>query len=246
MNAVKAPHIQGVRDKTSDDIDVKIEKETTLEQVSEMDLVKPVPVDEVTDLADIATKPLEVSNQEAAVRVKNRITEKQEAALAKARQAKKEKKALAKLEGTDAAKGTPAPDLLVELNQKMEHFTQLLQDLKQKQDLIKYRGEASALQENHIVEPHKPKMIPDEVQEEERVLRPMHTTPETIPVNPPPPITRTTEGPVVSDAQTLTQRFKRSMESLTYQNEPMMKRARMDPVGMGNNYMPNSSGVIWF
>jgi hypothetical protein len=242
MNADKPPQIQGIRDKKEDDLDVKHEKETLMEQVTEMDLVKPVPVDEVTELADIATKPLEETNSEAAIRIKNRITEKQQAALAKARQAKHEKRALQRLEGTDAAKGTPAPDMLVELRSKLERFEELLQDIKQKQDLVKFRGEESALQQNGM--PAVQNIIsPDEVQQEEKAIRPVEV-PKPMPINPEPEFVRTTPAPIVRESEQLAARFKRSMTSMNYQNQDMIKRAKMDP-SMGMRYQ-NTSTSYWF
>lgn len=236
---VKPPQIQGIRDTEVDDMEKKAELEETMEQVAQMDMVKPVPVDEVTDLADIAAPSLQQTNAEASQRVKNRITEKQQAALAKARQAKLEKKKIEQLQGYDAAKGTPAPDLLEKLYQKMESVTEMLQDLKQKQDMYKYRGEESSLQQNHIVEPHKAVEIPDEVQSEERVLRPVHANPKTIPLTNEAPVARSTPGPIVDDANSLTHRLKRALSSISMQNEPMSKRIAMDPSTYG--YIPSSS-----
>lgn len=244
MSSVKPPQIQGATDKKEEDVDKKMDKEQVVAQVHEMDLITPVPVDENQFSRDLAetkeehTEKLEESHE----RVKRRITEKQQASLAKARAAKQEKARLAKLNGYDAAKGTPVPDLLAELKQEYEaKFAELNKKLLELQDQKKFRGEEAPLQHQHIVPQHVVKPIPDEVQQEEIAMRPVKTVPSSIPVgHSKPPVSEEQADP---DFDTM-KRFKRAIELMEFMNEPAQKRAKLNSESMGSK--PDASAKSIF
>lgn len=140
-------------------IEEKHDESIVMEQVSQMDaeLIRPVEIS--TPSRDIRENQSIDSTIEKANFVSKRYpSDKQLATLQKARAAKAEKAKVSKFKGTEAAKGTTAPDLLTQIttlfNEKFEAVNQQLHNLRR---TLPYEA---PLQSNHIVPPHQEVPIP--------------------------------------------------------------------------------------
>lgn len=110
------PEIEGATDSTATD-KAQEEKTKTLTQAAEMDLPTPQAVETTEASRDVSEKEsTEVKiKQEEEVQKTATLSAKKMAQLEQARAARKQKAEIRRLEGKQAAQGSPAPDLLQEI-----------------------------------------------------------------------------------------------------------------------------------
>jgi hypothetical protein len=226
------PIIEGVAD-PSREVEDRVEKQELLEQVAQMDMVRKVPTDEMREYSDIKKQESQETIIERASEINKRlITDKQRAALERARMAKAEKKRRMNAEGLDAAQGAPPANALVDERKWMEERFQAIED--RLHDLVKIRGHEAPLQPQHIVEHHPVTLQPPPQSAAD---------PQTIPVLPKREVPDTLEEVTLVTPQAVDYRkddlyarqdqafkrkFKDVFSNLEFYTEDVNKRGKID------------------
>lgn len=230
------PIIEGATDPKLE-LEQKAERQELLEQASQMDQVRVVPVDELRDYSDIK-KPTSQENllEQAAAINKRLITDKQRANLERARAAKAEKKRLLEATGSTLAKGTPAPDLLVNLSKRLDEIDARNGRIEQRLvDLIKIQPYEAPLQTQHIVPRSKPVPRVYEGINDDQTVRYMPRNDRSSLEDPAATFAsrkRKSNSDYEKDLASYNKTYQETFDHFEYENEPMAKRVELDP-GMG-------------
>lgn len=143
------PNIEGAKGAATE-VEERVERQEVLEENNTLDLPTKRPVDEVIPSRDVTQpKPTEKLMEEAKQGLKRNVSDKQRAALARAREIKAEKRRRLEAEGRNAAQGTPVPDVLTHVSSVLEK--QFANVFARVDDLEKRLAHEAPLQENGIV-----------------------------------------------------------------------------------------------
>ena len=242
MTTTAPPKIEGTAD-SGNEAKERVDRQEIMEQGAQMDSESARPTDETPYSRDIAEPESQTEKvEQAKENVKKMISDSRLASLAKARAAKAEKQKRLKAEGANAAKGTPAPDVLSALANKMEErFSSVMKRLDDFQTRIAHEA---PLQAQHYIAPssaekpvdleiHKETYV-ETKQGDSGVGRAYPTHEEPVGKHQPEyrPTKRTFDQ-AVEDEEGYHRRTKRAMDTMSFYNDRMQQRAMADPTQMG-------------
>lgn len=230
----KPPEIEG-RKAAPNETEIRAERQEVLEQVGQMDLVKPESADAVPHSRDIVQPPQEKIVEKAEAAVEDKWIDKGQAKLENAKKAISETKRRRKATGKDAAAGTPAPLLLDEIAEKLRHWdSRMDQFMKMQDDFKTFLAHQAPLQAQQIV-PHTPTVLrEDPGLRSNYTARPTRDDRRSIPLASP----HTYSGPVEQpdhDAQHFKRKFQKAFEQVDYYNDGVRSRGATDPT-QGQHY----------
>jgi hypothetical protein len=219
-----------------------------------------VPVDETSYNRDIKQESQEKIVSKAEDNVKKVITRSWESSLPKAREALRLKREQSKLKNQDAAKGTTAPDLLVEVSNLLEKkFAPFLVQLESLKTMRSHEG---PLQAQGKVEETKVEMIetpsfPNDVipihshdEPNYPVIPQLAETEESKPIamkryytnNQP---DHTSKKARMEQQESYVRKFKKASEHFDFNTLEVSDRARQDPATNGTPYERKANVILW-
>jgi len=225
------PEISGATEPINEQQERK-EKDFVVDTVQQMDIPLtqgvelPVDVDGISGLpepADAIMKTEEV--------IENTVQASVNATLPRVKKVIKKQKVVEKLEGTQAAQGTPSPDLMRDFIDEQRKQNSYLRDMLA--DMKTFRAELSSLQAEKIFpESTKTKLVEDPVRPNDMIKQVSQATPAALPLPvelpPVPPFEQST--PVVQEQESYANRFKRAFNTAMNMNTNAVNtRARADP-----------------
>ena len=216
--------------------DQKADDEELMEQSIQMDLVTTQAPDVVPDKSDIQDTPQPAKIELAKTTATQTLADKRSASLAKARAAKAEKAKRLKAEGRDAAEGTPAPDLL---HQIQSVFTTKFDAMHQElQDLRNTIGQSAPRIEDNVVTQVHTVSQPGPLNESD-IVRHVATRSEDVAVGESVlPQKRAAPTEELQEQKRITSRLQPLFDTFQFVNPQMQQRAAADST------MGGSSSVI--